>query len=118
MAADGRVLVVNKYGELYGIKDGVVIAPLELQGRTIARPAASKSHVFVATTDYLYTLNATATSEIARFPWTAAGVWSPAVGPQGRVYAMAAHILFIFPGPTIYPGRGISLDGAPEVAMG
>ena len=118
LAMDGRIVAVNLTGQVFGIKNGTVVPGPELEGLTIARPAASKSHVYVATTQYLYTLNATATAEVARFPWTNAGVWSPAIGPTGKVYAMAANILFIFPGPRIVPIRDIPLGDAPAVALG
>jgi hypothetical protein len=118
LAMDGRIVAVNLTGQVYSIEKGTVVPGPQLQGFTIARPAASKSHVFVATTEYFYTLNATATAEVARFPWTNAGVWSPVVGPKGKVYAMAANTLFIFPGPRVVPVRDVPLGDAPAVALG
>ena len=47
-----------------------------------------------------------------------AGVWSPVVGPKGKGYAMAANILFIFPGPRIVPIRDVPIGDAPAVALG
>ena len=43
-------------------------------------------------------------SEVLNFPWTGGGALSPAIGPDGRVYAMALNTLFIFPPPP--PGHG------------
>jgi len=118
VTTDGRIVAVNVSGQVFSILNGTVTPGPQLEGVTIARPAASRSHVFVATTEYLYTLNATATAEVARFPWTNAGIWSPVVGPKGKVYAMAADTLFIFPGPRTVPVRDVPLGDAPAVALG
>jgi len=102
VAADGRTVLVNGGGGVIGLRDGAVIARTSVAGQTIAGAAASRTHVFVATTEALYTLNATAEAIEFTFPWDGGGLWSPAVGPKGHVYAMASNILFIFPPPKVH----------------
>jgi hypothetical protein len=36
---------------------------------------------------------------VQRFDWVGGGKSPPAIGPDGRVYAVASDILFIFPPP-------------------
>ncbi|HVE48508.1 MAG TPA: hypothetical protein VNG69_02685, partial [Casimicrobiaceae bacterium] len=45
------------------------------------------------------TLDADAQLELQRFDWVGGGISPPAIGPDGRVYAIASNILFIFPPP-------------------
>jgi outer membrane protein assembly factor BamB len=97
VAADGRAVVVNINGKAIGLHDRAIVSRISLSGRTIARAAASRNHVFVSTTDGVYTLDADAATPVAAFPLAGGGIWSPAIGPQGRVYAMAANVLQIFP---------------------
>ncbi len=99
LTADGRIVVVNVHAEAIGIQGNAVASRVQLGGGTLARPAASRTHVFIATSEAFYTLNADASSTLFRFPWVGGGIWSPVVGPQGHVYAMASNILFIFPAP-------------------
>ena len=61
--------------------------------------AASRTHVFVSTTDAFITFDADAQLELQRFDWVGGGKSPPAIGPDGRVYAIASDILFIFPPP-------------------
>jgi hypothetical protein len=99
VAADGRVVAVNSEGEVIGLRDGGVTSRISLSGRTIARAAASSTHVFVATTDGLNTLDAQGAANLFTFPWAGGGIWAPAVGPHGHVYAMAEDVLYVFPPP-------------------
>jgi hypothetical protein len=61
--------------------------------------AASRTHVFVSTTDALITFDANAQNQVQRFDWVGGGTSPPAIGPDGRVYAIASDILFVFPPP-------------------
>ena len=99
VAADGRVVLVNAEGKVSGLQGGTVVSSVSLSGYTIARAAASRTHVFVSTTEALYTLDAGATASVFEFPWFGGGFWSPTIGPEGHVYAMASNILFVFPPP-------------------
>jgi hypothetical protein len=118
VAADNRLLVVSRGAEVIALGDNnAVLSRLPLTGATIARPAASTTHVFVATTDGFYTLDAAGGSVVFRFPWVNGGIWSPAIGPGGQVYAMAANILFVFPPPRTRPGRESRADDERDVVV-
>ncbi|MEP6688844.1 MAG: hypothetical protein ABJC36_10895, partial [Gemmatimonadales bacterium] len=114
LAADGRLLLVSKEGSVIGLDaGGAVRSRLELGYGSIARAAASANHVFVSTTQGLYTLDATGSTVEFHFPWVNGGIWSPAIGPAGHVYAMAANVLFVFPAPRMQPIRDHPLDTEP-----
>ena len=36
---------------------------------------------------------------VASVPWVGGGLHSPAIGPQGHVYAVAANTLYVLPPP-------------------
>ncbi len=99
VGAGGRAIVVSDNGEVIGIRNGAVISRVSVNGQTIAQAAASRTHVFVATTAGLHTLDASATTEVLTLPWDGGGVWPPVIGPAGHVYAMASNVLFVFPPP-------------------
>src|SRR4030095_2988550 len=100
LAANGDVVLVDINGKVSVLRGGAIVSPqVSLQGNTIARAATSRSHVFVSTTEALYTLDANAAASVFRFPWSGGGIWAPAIGPEGHVYAMASNVLFVFPAP-------------------
>jgi hypothetical protein len=103
VAADGRLVVVNMLSDVSVWQSGAVTSTLRLTGGSIARAAASRTHVFVATTDAFYTLDVGAERIEFTFPWVGGGIWSPAIGTRGHVYAMASNILFVFPAPRFGP---------------
>jgi hypothetical protein len=106
LAADGSVVVVNEAGNVSVLRDGAVLFQVPLSGNTIARAAASRSHVFVSTTEALYTLDANAAASVRRFPWSGGGIWSPVIGPKGHDYAMASNVLFVFRPPRTHGDPG------------
>jgi hypothetical protein len=53
----------------------------------------------------LFTLDASALQVVARFDWQGGGISSPAIGADGRVYAVAGDTLFAFPPPPRCPRR-------------
>ena len=107
VAADGHLILVNVYGQTIGLQNGAVVSRVTLPvGRTLARAAASRTHVFVSTSTGFYTLDANAAAIVFPFPWVGGGGWSPVVGPQGHVYAVASNILFVFPPPPRDPRHG------------
>jgi len=119
LAADGRLLLVSKSGSVIGLDaGGTVRSRLELSYGSIARAAASANNVFVSTTQGLYTLDATGSTVEFHFPWVNGGIWSPAIGPRGHVYAMAANVLFVFPALRRQPILDHPLDTEPTVALG
>jgi hypothetical protein len=99
LTVDQRAVLVSSAGWAVGLRDHAITPPVHLGGESTARAAASRTHVFVSTTDGFYTLDANAETQVFKFPWGTDVVWPPAIGPDGRVYAMAANILFIFPPP-------------------
>jgi outer membrane protein assembly factor BamB len=99
LAANRDVVLVNDGGDVSVLRDGAVVSRVQLPGITMARAAVSRSHVFVSTTEALYTLDANAAASVFRFSWSGGGIWSPAIGPEGHVYAMASNVLFVFPPP-------------------
>ena len=86
-------------------------APMNLAGR-LAPAAASRNHVFISTESALLTLDANNMQVAARFDWQDGGVSSPAIGADGRVYALAGDTLIMFPPPRrscprpVCPGDG------------
>jgi hypothetical protein len=99
VAANGDVVLVDTGGDVSVLRDRTVVSRVSLPGTTIARAAASRSHVFVSTYEALYTLDANGAESVFRFPWSGGGGWSPAIGPEGHVYAMASNVLFVFRPP-------------------
>ena len=97
LAVDGSVVLITATGGVVVLRDHAISSRLQLSGKSMARAAASRTHVFVATSDGLHTLDAGAQTELFTFPWVGGGGTAPAIGPDGRVYAMASNILFIFP---------------------
>lgn len=95
---------VNGFAAAVGTKglsllnNGKVVAQTSLPP-SYTSAAASRTHVFVSTTDAFITFDADAQLELQRFDWVGGGKSPPAIGPDGRVYAIASDILFIFPPP-------------------
>ncbi|WP_344097526.1 hypothetical protein [Microbacterium deminutum] len=99
VSVDGQTVIVNDDAEVITLSGPTITSRLKLPGQTFAGAAASRTHVFVATTDGLYTLDAKAAARQVTFPWAHGGISSPAIGPGGHVYAIADDILFVFPPP-------------------
>ena len=100
---DGRIFVVTGGGEVVAFANGKIFARTPLASDSAARPAASRNHVYVATANGLHTFDGAGANKLLTFPWDGGGTWSPAIGPGGFVYAMAANILFVFPPPPYRP---------------
>jgi len=105
VAKDGRLVLVTSDGGVVTFENGQAVRRLTGLGDTYVRPAASRTHVFVATRTGLYTLDALAETQLLKFPWINGGLQPPAIGPDGRVYAMASNDLLIFPPPFHVPIR-------------
>ncbi|HSA84634.1 MAG TPA: PQQ-binding-like beta-propeller repeat protein [Nitrospira sp.] len=97
LTVNGFAVVVGTNG-LSLLKDGQIVSQASLPP-TYTSAAASRTHVFVSTTDAFVTFDADAQLELQRFDWVGGGKSPPAIGPDGRVYAIASDILFIFPPP-------------------
>lgn len=94
---NGFAVVVGESG-LAVLNNGNVVSQMSLPPSNTSA-AASRTHVFVSTTDAFITLDADAQLELQKFDWVGGGKSPPAIGPDGRVYAIASDILFIFPPP-------------------
>ncbi len=101
--SDQRVVVTSQSGAVIFVQGSTVVAASQLPGQTIASPAVSRSHVFVSTASSLRTFNALTMTEVGRLDWSGGGLSGPAIGPSGRVYALASNILYVFPGPLLRP---------------
>ena len=97
LTVSGFAVVVGASG-LAVLNNGKVVSQASLPA-SYTSAAASRTHVFVSTTDTFITFDADAQLELQRFDWVGGGKSPPAIGPDGRVYAMASDILFIFPPP-------------------
>jgi hypothetical protein len=106
---NGMVVVVESGTGVSVLNGGKRVSHVDFTGQSIASAAASRTYVFVSTASGLHTYDADAQLELANFPWLGGGVSPPAIGPDGRVYAIASNILFIFPGPggPTTPLRGV-----------
>jgi hypothetical protein len=108
LTADGHILTLARSGvtatQTYPRMEIALLAPMDLSGR-LAPAAASRNHVFVSTESAFLTLDASSLQVVARFPWQDGGRSSPAIGADGRVYAIAGDTLFVFPPPPRCPRR-------------
>jgi len=97
--ADGRVALVGVYGQLTILQGDQVAAEIDMPGGSIVSAAASRSHLFVSTSDAFLSYDTNTLAEVGRIDWVGGGVSPPAIGPKGHVYALASNILFVFPAP-------------------
>jgi hypothetical protein len=95
--ADGRVALVDAYGNVVILKDNQPTGNMTGAGRSIASAAASLSHIFVSGENGFVTFDANTLAEVSRFDWVGGGLNPPVIGPKGHVYAIASNILFVFP---------------------
>jgi hypothetical protein len=65
----------------------------------VVSAAASRNHLFVATTDAFITYDAATLQQINALNWTGGGLSQPVIGPDGHVYVIAANNLLVFPPP-------------------
>lgn len=120
--ADGRIAVVDAFGEVIILKGGKLFNRMDGAGRSIASAAASQTHLFVSGEDGFVTYDTNSLAEVARFDWVGGGLNSPVIGPKGHVYAIASDILFVFPpksgvGTTIrQPQSGVTVATNPDPA--
>lgn len=106
LTADGRIVTVDRAGGVTVVATTparAVVNRLRLEAQSIAPAAASCTHVFVSTASAMVTLDAKAASRVVQFDWRGGGRSSPAIGPNGAVYALAGDALHVFPSPP--PGR-------------
>jgi hypothetical protein len=84
------------------IRDGELLIQTKLNPRAISAPAASSTHIFFNLASGLYTMDAQTLTFVAETPWNGdnggGGVSSPAIGPNGEVYAIANNQLYMWSG--------------------
>jgi outer membrane protein assembly factor BamB len=102
---DGRIAVVTDTpGDVAILRNNdTVDGRLPLDSPSVASAASSRNHLFVSTRDALVTFDATTLQEVNRFDWANGGMSPLAIGPQGRVYAIADNKLYVFPAPIKVP---------------
>jgi hypothetical protein len=104
--SDQRVVALGAGGTLSVVRGSTVLQSLNLHSASIAPPAVSRTHVFISTAGSFRTLDASTMAEVGRVNWVGGGLSSPAIGADGRVYALATNTLFGWPGPaTSAPGK-------------
>lgn len=104
---DGRLVVVDRgpstpyahSGAFAVLNQNQVVMVTALPNQSMASAAASRNHVFIATTGAFLTFDSATMAPARIFPWVGGGRWPPVIGPRGHVYAMASNILFVFPAP-------------------
>ena len=73
---------------------------IKIPGLSIAAIAASQNYFYVSSEDAFTTYRAYDYAQVSRIDWVGGGRNPPVIGPDGRVYAIASNILFIFPPPS------------------
>jgi hypothetical protein len=130
---DGRLVVIDSGGgnALMRVVSGAgptfdprnirVTAPSQLNGGSIAAPAASCNHLFVASANEFVTYDLTSMTPLVRISWSGGGHSAPVIGPTGYVYGLTSFGLFVFSPPStqpiggcqqqvVYGGPGIGLE--------
>jgi hypothetical protein len=96
------------------LRDAKVLSRAPLPTPSYTSAAASRTHVFVSTIDAFLSFDAEAQLPLKTFDWVGGGLWPPAIGPQGHVYAIASNILFVFPPPKSVTQPPQSATAQPE----
>jgi outer membrane protein assembly factor BamB len=105
-AGAGGLLVVSRAGTLSmatTYPERRVLKETSLEAESIAAAAASRTHVFVSTVTALVTVDAATLEVVGQFLWKGGGLSTPAIGSDGRVYALAGSTLFCFAAPPADP---------------
>ena len=99
VTADGRIITLSQEGlvviRTFPSVQVFQTVTMPFPGGT-ARAAASHNHLFVSTCRALLTLDASSFLPVAQFAWPQGGSATPAIGPDGRVYALADGKLLVF----------------------
>lgn len=111
--ADGRVALIGVYGQLTILQGDQVATELQMPGGSVVSAAASRTHLFVSTSDAFLSYDTNTLAEVGRIDWVGGGISPPAIGPQGHVYAIASNILFVFPAPRQVP-MDVATGGQPQ----
>ncbi len=97
------------------IRDGELLIQTKLKPRAISAPAASSNHIFLNLSSGLYTIDAKTLNFVAESPWIGnnggGGLSSPAIGPNGEVYAIANNELYMWSGVRRVIGGEVETGG-------
>lgn len=108
---NGNVIVPTN-GSIFELRGAQVIRSAAIPKGTRIAAAASRNHIFLNTPNAFITLDALTLEEVGRRSWGNGGKSPPAIGPDGRVYAIAGGILHVFP-DKLLPSAGTTAPGAP-----
>lgn len=120
---DGTIIALGLQPYPHGstvsiIRDGELLTQTKLNPRAISAPAASSNHIFLNLASGLYTMDAQTLEFVAESPWAGdnggGGVSSPAIGPNGEVYAIANNRLYMW-SAVRRPIRGVIEPGHVDV---
>ncbi len=112
--ADGRLVAVDRSPRGHVSRMSVLAlqgnqstsTENHLDGESIASAAASCTYFYVASAGAFTTFDLRTLRPVASVPWFGGGRSSPAIGPDGHVYAVAADSMFVFP-----PGNAVTAIG-------
>jgi hypothetical protein len=94
-----------------------VVKKVALAGNASASATASRTHLFVSTTDALQTFDPATLTELSSMPWSEGGRSQPVISPLGFVYAVAGDTLFVFPpAKQLPPNRVTPVTGTAVVS--
>lgn len=95
---DGRI-VFAEYGGLFTLDGQTPLASVGYPAATIASPAISRNEIYVSTASSLRSYDPASLALRGAFAWSGGGLSSPAIGPTGRIYAIASNQLFVWAAP-------------------
>jgi hypothetical protein len=114
--ADGRAVLIER-AQLVVLDGRNVVKKVPLAGNSSASATASRTHLFVSTTDALQTFDPATLTELSSMPWSEGGRSQPVISPLGFVYAVAADTLFVFPpAKQLPPNRVTPVTGTTVVS--
>ena len=98
--ADGRIVIVTAGSAGLQVLDGQTpLAFVALPEPASAAPAISRNDIFVSTETSMRSYAAASLALLAEHDWAGGGLSTPAIGPTGRIYALAGRQLYVWPAP-------------------
>jgi hypothetical protein len=108
--SDSRIIVAHNYG-FDVLRGSTWLHQVQYTGQTIAPAAVSRTHIYVSTAGSMRSYDVNTLAKVGEVDWFGGGLSSPAIGPSGRVYALASNTLFIWSGPLCPPVGCIVVNG-------